>query len=325
MLIFLYGEEIFRLSEKVSEIKNKYLANNKSGSLPIIINFLDDIRKPNFGDISQAIDSQGLFSEKQLVIIRNIFRDGSKEITEKCLDFLKKNKGISASRDIVLVFEEGSLPKAKDKLFSYLEKNAKKQKFENLSYAELSRWITERIKKINPQTKITPAAIGQLITYVGNDLFQLNNEIEKLAAYKSQGGIETADVENLVKAKIDTNIFETVEELANRNKKKALRYFHNQIEAGADPYYILSMYVYQFRNLLKISEYYQPERSLNQYDISKKTGLHPFVVQKGLVQLKNLTLDKLKSIYQKLQIIDQETKTGKADIVLALDMFIAEI
>lgn len=84
------------------------------------------------------------------------------------------------------------------------------------------------------------------------------------------------------------------------------------------------MYAYQIRNLLKIEDVYYRETK-NQYEIAKLTKLHPFVVQKGIGQIRHLSGDKLKDIFGKLQEIDFLAKTGKADIKLALDKFIVGI
>ena len=84
------------------------------------------------------------------------------------------------------------------------------------------------------------------------------------------------------------------------------------------------MYAYQFRNLLKIGEYYWKGVS-NNLDISKKTGIHPFVVQKTLPQLRGFTPSRLKELFCHLQKIDLESKTGKLNINLALDKFLVEL
>lgn len=325
MIILLYGDETFRLSEKVSEIKNKFLSNNKSGSHPIIIDFQKKMPAPDFSEVAEAFESQGLFSLKQLVILKNVFQNGSKEMSEKIAGYFEKNRHLVSNREAVIVFQEESFPQAKNKLFVFLLKNSKKQKFESLSDTGLSRWITERLKLANSQISISPAALGQLIAYVGADLFHLNNEIEKLAAFKKSGVIGTGDIENLVNAKVDANIFKTIEAISSGEKKKALCCLHDQLKSGADPFYIFSMYVFQFRNLLKVCEFYQREGSNNRYEIAQKTGLHPYVVEKALTQLGNFTLEKLKKIYWGLMRIDSQVKTGKKDLVLALDMLIADI
>ena len=64
---------------------------------------------------------------------------------------------------------------------------------------------------------------------------------------------------------------------------------------------------------------------MNEMAIAKETKLHPFVVKKGLAQGRNFSFEGLKNIYQKLADLDQQVKTGRMEIKLALDKFIVEL
>ena len=75
---------------------------------------------------------------------------------------------------------------------------------------------------------------------------------------------------------------------------------------------------------MKIGEFFF-QGLRNQYEVAKLTKLHPYVVQKGMDQLRNYNFEKLKRIYKKLEEIDLASKTGKIDIRIALDKFVAEI
>ena len=331
MLIFLYGENDFRSGEKLTEIKNKFLSNNNSGSGQPAVDtaFLAglsviDYEEENNKKLSDVASSSGLFSSKQLIIVKNLILSASSVVQEESLEFLKSKKILISDKDIVIVFWEAGAPRKNNKLFKFLDKNSKSQKFEQLKGAKLTSWISEQVEKNNPKVKISKEAVGKLVIYVGNNLFQLDNEIKKLTNFKEKGEINEKDIEVLVKSKIDANIFETIEALSGGNKKLALKLLHGQLEKGEDPFYILSMYTYQFRNLLKISEF-SSQGVGNQYQIAKEAGIHPFVVQKGLAQLRNFSTEKLKAVYKKLQKIDLNIKTGKTDIKLALDKFVTEI
>ena len=317
MIIFLYGEDAFRSQKKLKELQNKFSQKNESG-LQIID--LEESPDMEFPKIKEAIGSKGLFSQKQLIIFKNIL---SSKASAPMLEFLKASGSILEDKDAVLIFWEKANPRKNNKLFEFLSKSAKKQKFEALEGGKLSRWIENEIKEINPKVGISQKALEKLASFVGADLLVLTNEIEKLTAFKNEGEIGEEDVENLVKAKINSNIFETIEALSSGNKKKALLLYHKQLESGQDPFYVLSMYAYQLRNLLKIEDVYSNETK-NPYEIAKLTGLHPFVVQKGMEQIRYLSGNKLKDIFNRLQKIDADTKTGKADIKLALDKFIVE-
>lgn len=323
MIIFLYGEDDFRSLEKLKEIEKKFLDKNSSGSGLSSFDFEED-RNIGLAEIKKAFGSKGLFFEKQLVIIKNLLHMASKETVFKMVEFVKSSRDIFDDKDLVVVFWEKGKADEKNELFKLFSKKAKSQKFENLQGFKLNNWISAKLDAENSDVQISSKAAQKLIVFTGGDLRLIQNEIKKLVNYKEKGEIKEEDVDLLVKEKVNSNIFETIEALSGGNKKIALRLFHEQIQKGEDPIYVLMMYIYQFRNFLKVSEYFdQGER--NNYVIAKKAKLHPFVVQKILGNISKFPLEKLKAIYKKLQIIDEKIKTGKGEIKAELDRFIVEV
>jgi DNA polymerase-3 subunit delta len=166
-------------------------------------------------------------------------------------------------------------------------------------------------------------ALNKLAEFVGNDLWQMENEIKKLISFKGGKIIKKEDVEILVKSRIETDIFETIDSLALKNKRKALELIHKHLEKGDSPLYLLSMINFQFRNLLIIKDLIEKGRPY--YTFQKITQLHPFVIKKSYSQSQRFSLQELKKIYQKIFQVDLNIKTGKLDPQTALDLFIAEI
>lgn len=201
-------------------------------------------------------------------------------------------------------------------------KAQKCQQFEPLDGAKLKNWIAEAVGN-KEGISISPAAAEKLVVYVGNDLNLLSREIEKLINYKNQGEITAEDIDLLVKSKIDTDIFRTVDALARGDKKTAVKLLHDHLESGEDPFYLLSMYFYQFRNLVKVKAL--AENNISASEIVSRLKMHPFVVRKSLDQARNFSWLKLKTLYKNLCEIDFESKTGKTDITLALDKFVAGV
>jgi len=318
MIIFLYGENEFQSREKLAGIKNRFFEKNNPDVTSGLFDFAE--KDWHLDEVIMSISSSGLFSSKRLVIVKNIL-SAKKDITEeKFLDILKKEAKKEKS-DLILVFWESGKIKKSEKLYKLLRKIAKCQEFSALEGAKLKNWIVEKIKENN--TSIDPAAAEKLMVFVGNDLNLLSKEIEKLIAYKNKGEITSGDVDLLVKSKIDTDIFKTVDALARGDKKTALKLLHGHLDSGEDPFYLLSMYFYQFRNLVKIKPL--SEKNISPQDISTKLKMHPFVVRKSLEQARNFSWEKLKALYNSLCEIDFESKTGKTDIELALDKFVARV
>jgi DNA polymerase-3 subunit delta len=162
-----------------------------------------------------------------------------------------------------------------------------------------------------------------LINFVGKDLWQMSQEIRKLSAYKLKGIIQVKDVELLVVPKIETDIFKTIDAIAQKNKELALLLLHKHLAKGDAPLYLLSMINFQFRNLLVVKDFM--ENRCNTYNNLRIPGMHPYVARKSSAQAQNFTFDKLKKIYYKLLAIDTKIKTGKVDARMALDMFVIGI
>jgi len=318
MIIFLYGEDDFRSNRKLVEIKQRFLEKNS----PAPAGLFDFSEKDwNLDELVLSLSSSGLFSNKKLVIVKNILaikKDFESSKLEKFLkDEAKKDKS-----DLILVFWEAGKPKKVNRFFKLLQKVAKRQEFELLEGAKLKNWVIGEIKNIG-NIAITPKAMEKLIIFVGNDLALLSKEIEKLVNYKSKGEITEEDVDLLVKSKINTDIFRTIDSLSCGDKKTAAKLLHDHLEAGEDPFYLLSMYFFQFRNLLKVKPL--AEKNISQPEIAAKLKIHPFVAKKSIEQGRNFSSARLKKLYGKLCEIDAEAKTGKVEIEMALDRFVAMI
>jgi len=321
MVIFLYGEDDFQSGRKLAEIKNKFLEKNKEGASLFVFDFSE--KEWDIDEIIVDISSGGLFSPKKFAVIKGIL-SAKKEFSDDKLEKFLKSEAKNDKSDLILIFWEGGKVKKGGKLYKLLKKISKCQEFGLLEGSKLKKWIDEKTKEIRGENvSIGSAAVEKLAVFAGNNLSLLSREIEKLVNYKNKGEITAEDIDQLVKSKIDTDIFKTVDALARGNKKTALALLHDHLETGEDPFYLLSMYFYQFRNLVKVKPL--AEKNLSPQDIASKLKMHPFVARKSLEQARNFSWKKLKMLYNNLCDIDFEAKIGKTDIKLALDKFIAGV
>jgi len=322
MIIFLFGEDSFRSSQKLLEIKNKFLLTDSIGSGLSVFNYGNNTSKRKLLDV---INTPNLLAPKRLVIARDMILSATDIEKDELVEYFKKNeKRIQDDQDVVIIFWEDGQPKKNGKVYKLLEKSAKSQNFEKLTGIKLNQWILQRIKEIDPNSGLAKSALEKLILYVGSDTNSLDKEIQKLVSFADGKIIQEADVELLVRSNVDTNIFNTIDALASNNKKLAIKLVQEHLKKGEDPFYIFSMFVYQFRNLLKVADLQDQYRG-NDYAIAKASGLHPFVVKKSLGQLRNFPLAKLKEIYLQLSEFDTQIKTGRIDIRVAMDKFIVEL
>lgn len=313
MIVFLYGQDSYRLRQKLNEIIAEYKSKHKSG---LNLRFFDcQEQKITLEDLKEKMQQVSMFKEKKMAIIKNLFSD--KVLKEK---FLEQGKFFIDSDNVIIICEDGEI-RVNDSLLKFLEKNSKTQKFDPLSPAQLDAWLKKQIeaKKI----RIEPMARDMLLNYAGDDLWRLSNELDKLANFKKDKDIIVKDVNLMVRPKIETDIFKTIDALAQKDKKLALNLLRKHLKNGDSPIYLLSMINFQFRNLLIVRDLIERKNSYTA--IAKKSGLHPFVAQKSYYQAARFTLSELKKIYQKIFQVDCDIKTGKIDQEIALDFLVASI
>jgi len=311
MIIFLYGEDDYRAKEKLNEIVGTYKTKHKSGLNLVWF----DAKEKGFSDFADNFKVVSMFQEKKLVVLKSVFLNA--EFQE---EFLKELKKLENSKDIIVVFEKEAVDQ-RNKLFKTLKKDVKCQEFKLLSGNSLLNWIKKEFEKNNSKTDF--GIENLILNRAGNDLWQLQNEIKKIASFKRGKIVKKQDVELLVKPKIENDIFKTIDALAQKNKKQALTLLHKHLENGDSPLYLLSMMGYQFRGLLTIKELMEQKKP---YEIIlKKSGLHPFVVRKNYFLCRQFSFEELKKIYLKIFQIDSDIKTGKIEPETALDMFVSAI
>lgn len=311
MIIFIYGSDTLRSRKKLAEIIKHYKESNKKG---LDLKYLD-AENLGFEDLQKEIQQSSIFQEKKLLILRNVFSQD--DFRNK---FSKNHKDFLGSQNIIVLFEEKNIP-ANSKLLKVLAKDAKCQAFEPLGEAELEKWVRTEIRGLDGQ--ISEEAVGKLLEFVGSDLWRLDNEIKKLVSFKKKKKVESEDIELLVRPKIETDIFKTIDAMAQKNKKKALFLIHKHLEKGDAPLYLLSMINFQFRNLLVVKDLM--EKGKPYYAILKLVKLHPFVVKKSYQQAGRFSYLELKKIYQKIFRVDLDIKTGRLRPETALDMLITGI
>jgi len=303
MIIFLYGKDTYRSRQKLNEIIEHYKKIHKSG---LNLKYFDD-KTINFEEFKNEIQSVSMFNEKKLIVLKNTL--SSKAFKEF----------IDSKETILLFYEEGEV--VEDEFVKLLKKYGKWQEFKLLEGPKLKNWVKKEFEKY--QTEVELNALDKLIDFVGNNLWQMSNEIKKLVSYKKEQKIMVSDVELLVRPKIETNIFKTIDYVASQRKKQAIELLKKHLEKGDSPFYLLSMISYQFRNLLIVRELI--DKNIPYHLISQKTKLHPYVIQKIYPLAKKFSLPELKKIYQRIFQIDLQIKTGRLNPETALDMFIAEV
>ena len=332
--------------EKISRLRDGLMSNSLFGSDKLLI-----IRNILF---SKKIGAHSLeCSKSQPEQTESAYRLKPELQHSICSPLIRGAGGVEDGKEkIILKYLED--PQEKIKLF-LIESNLDKRKkiykgifkLEKSGKAEIKEfliptnfqfdnWIKKTVEKSGGE--IEKEAINALAISLGRglaqkdknkkvvqsyNLWEAKSEIEKLVSYCDGREISKSDVKFLVRSKVDMNIFNLIDSIGSKNKRKAVSLLNEQIDNGANEIYMLTMFVYQFRNLLKVKSLLNEGRS--SFEIASETKLHPFVVQKSVEQCGKFEMDKLRKIYRKLSDADLAIKTGKINSRLALDLLIVSV
>ena len=308
MIFFLYGADTYRSIEKLNFLKKRYSAVRKNGSFNIT-----EIETTNLSvnEFKQRVYSSGLFDQRRMLIIKSVFQCQKDDLLKVILEYLQKE---CSEKDNNIIFYDSDFNFKKNKnillkqIFLFLtKKSADKihycQKFFLLKDSELRQWIEQEVDK--QKGKINPLAVNCLAQLVGNDLWQMNNEINKLIAFCFPKEITIQDVNFVVNKNLDKDIFNLTNALGRKDKARALSLLEEQLTEGTKADYLLKMLVYQFRILLLLKD-----TNLDIYTLAKRFIINPYAIRKSEPLVNNFSLEELKKIYQGLLQIDLQSKIG---------------
>lgn len=300
MLLFLYGEDNFRLKQRLNILKQGFIQKYDRAGLNV-----ENIEGENMElmELRKALLTGGLFTKKRLVIIQDIFVKEDKELHEQLSELFKH-----LAADTILIITAEKIPAA-NPLLPLLKKADKLEEFKPLKGYTLQKWLQQLVSQLGGT--LAPDAESYLIQVFGDDLWSLNNAVKVLISYAPQ--ITLANVKTMVPEPLEENIFALADALSLKQTGLALKLLHDQLAKGANEFYLISMLARQIRILWQVKKSH-----------GQGLDLHPFVLQKTLLQVKNFSLPQLENLYTKLVDLDLKLKTTALAAKLLLDLWIIE-
>lgn len=320
-----HGNNDFEIHEKVNQWRDIF--EKKYTSLNVSIFDLKDgnPRGDLYKDLKNALQVDSLFGSNKLIVLKNFLSTTAKldkDSQELLINFFDK-----VSATFFIIFIEIGNPDKRGKIYKTLVDQSKAGNTEIKEFIlpnenKLGHWISARAKKYGAH--IDPTGISYLITLVGPDLWQLDQELCKLASYKKDALIAVSDIRLMVRGKYNEDIFSLMDAISAKNKSKAIKLFQDQIDSGANEIYLLTMIVRQFRILWQIKEFIAENPAPSEV-IAREMGIHPFVVNKTMPYLRGFTSTQLRDIYKQLLQFEIQMKTKTTNFEALFDLLIAKL
>ena len=209
----------------------------------------------------------------------------------------------------------------RSKAYKWIKKNGYVGEFLKKDQTEkvLMRWVAALLGK--EKKKIRESDVRFFLERVGDDMFQIKNETDKLISYVGERKeIRREDIEQITSGEVQNKIFELMAAIAEGKKRQALAYYDDLILLKEPPMRILFLIVRQYRILLLISNM----RSLRKpdKDLAQAAGIPAFAIRKNAAQLGGYTVPILEHCIASCIQVEEEIKTGRISDQIGLETLI---
>ena len=190
-------------------------------------------------------------------------------------------------------------------LFRSIKQSGRIQKFVAYDNSSPFNWVVQRGEKKG--LPLSADAARLMINIVGNDLTDLDHELEKLSLYLSGTPITEELIKEHIRGHKHFSVFRMTEALSRKELLPALEILDQQLQAAPREHVrLFALIIMQFRRLLIIhsmlSQFYK------EAEILAKISLPPFLGKQVLDQARNFSSLEMQNIYAELAKLDLRVK-----------------
>ncbi len=317
-IYFLWGSDSYLIDREVAGIHTRTTRERGEEAEVIYLN-ADEL---NAYELLEAIQFSPLFSLQRILVIRNPWwlgkseKRGGKfaEIEQVLADYMRQD---FPDQILVLTASEHRIA---NKLVKMLDNEATVIACKPLSSQQLAEWVTGEFasRGLNAEK----AAIN-MMAKSGQDMYYLQNLIEKTALMVKGRSVVTADIEDELESKIEVKVFRLSDALLKRDPIASLKTYNQLLAQGEHPILFLYIIVRQFMALAKVK--YYSEKSYSNRHIAEQTGLKEFMVNKMLDNCRRFSWDELQRLFQTFLYTDNKFKSSSLDDKILMETLIVEI
>ena len=264
-------------------------------------------------EVVDQAETLPFFADRRVMMIENSgwFQKGG----DKMAEYLPK-----LPETTYMIFVESQVDK-RSKLYKIVKNQGRISEFNHQDEQTLKRWILGMLKKENKN--ITQADLEFLLERTGTEMAHIKTEMEKLLCYTMEKTeITGEDIEMICTKRVQNQIFDMINAIADRNQKRALQLYYDLLTLKEPPMRILALIGRQFNLLLQVKEL--GKKGYSQKVISEKTGLHGFVVGKYEKQALKFKTAELRQALEECVEADENVKTGKMQDTMSVEILICK-
>lgn len=267
----------------------------------------------NEGEIIDLAETMPFFAERRIILLENT--GFFKNKAEKMADYIA-----DLPPYICMIFVEDEVDK-RSRMYKAVQKAGRAVEFATQDANTLTRWVLGILKRENK--RITKSDIELFFTKTGNDMGNIDKELEKLLCYTMGRDVVTAgDIEEICTAQIHNQIFDMVRAVSRRQQKKALGLYYDLLSLKEPPMKILALIAREFNMMLQVKSLYMEGCDVR--TIAVRTGLRDFAVKKYLPLMQQYSQQQLEGAMEDCITTEADVKTGRLSDIMSVELLIVK-
>lgn len=321
-----YGEEEYTKHHALKSARNSILGD---GELATFNHTKINGQTDNFvRELINSLGSLPFMAEKKLTELHSV--DFTKLKQSALDDLIEVLKTLSDYPESVIIIYctaaefDGGTQKAPSKILSELSKYLTPVTFERETPPKLAKWIAKHFQAhgVFASNEVCFA----LIEYCGTDMYLLQNEVTKLAAYtksKNQTQVDESDIKTVCSFVRTSGAFDFTNAILQGNVDTATALLSEMQKRKEKPEFILSAIIDTLNGMYLTKRL--AESGKTKAEIAKLTKIHEFRVGLFLNATWNIKADNLKDIISLCLDTDKKIKLSSLDDFTLLFRLIIEI
>lgn len=320
----LSGEEIFLIDRFVELFKEKIVSKDFFD-----MNYIEyDFSKIDLQKLKIDCETAPFFSNKRLIIVNdvNLSKNGIsmyKNFFEEMYDYIDKIPNTT----VLLFVMKGSLAYRGKfyKQISIIGHNIELVRFNEIELFKFikKRFILKNIEVKDNVLKYIIDRIGYLDSSREKNLYDVENEVNKLLNSFSKNTLDFKDVDEILVDKFENSIFKLLDMISKKDYKSSIKILIELKKSGEDSFSTFYMIVRYIRNLLGVKVLKLKQKHIDY--ISKELKISNYECKKLYSVCDNFSVETLCNYIDLTYSVESDIKTKNRDIDLLLELLISKM
>ena len=292
-IYILVGDENY-FADNIIKLLTSKIVNNDSKDFDYFKFYGNEISEDQVIDAAKRFP---LVGEYNFVVLKD-----AKSISKNFDKLTSYVESPNLKTILVLSFINQSLDKRK-RIYSLSKKNGLAFESKKIYDNQIFNWINE--VSLNKRIKLHPKSIQIIIDFVGNNLSQIENELDKLKINSEKDDVIRPDeVESIIGFSKEYNFFELTKHIGKKNFSKTIEIIeYMSTNSNKYPLTLLISSVFYFFN--KLFLYHSVE---NKREASKIMGVNPYFIEEYKLASPNYSMKDISKIFNYLLEADKRSK-----------------